>query len=137
MIITVPKTKTHQDYVTLKETRTLKCRCNNGDDRHCAVHKLLDLIKYRLNNKTEALFLLDNGFPVTYTVLRRVLKVLVESVGLDYRYYTPHALRIGEATDRNMRGEPLEVTMKFINWKSRKSAMVYIRPDNEDFVLFE
>ena len=37
----------------------------------------------------------------------------------------------------NMRGESLEVTMKFVNWKSRKSAMVYIRPDNEDFVLFE
>ena len=61
----------------------------------------------------------------------------MESIGLDPKYYPPHSLRIGEATDQNMRGVPLEQTMKFIKWKNRKSAMTYIRPDNEDFIKFQ
>ena len=61
----------------------------------------------------------------------------MEAIGLDYKYYPPHSLRIGEATDQNMRGIPIEQTMKFIKWKNRKSAMTYIRPDNEDFIRFQ
>ena len=64
------------------------------------------------------------------------MKILCDAVDIDHRYYTPHAIRIGEATDRNISGEPIERTMKFVNWKSRESAMVYIRPDNEDFAKF-
>ena len=134
MIVTLPRTKTHQIDAPVCETRTLKCRCA---ENYCAVHAVFNLVKNRMNNKNEALFLLGNGFPVTYSILRKVLAYLCDYVGLDSRYYPPHSLRIGEATDRNMNGEPLEITMKFVNWKNRKSAMVYIRPDNEDFVLFE
>ena len=112
----------------------MPCRC--PQERRCAVHAVRNILRGRLRYKHQALFLLSNGFPVTYSALRKILKVLCAEVGLNHHYYTPHALRIGEATDRNMNGESLEVTMKFINWKNRKSAMVYIRPDNEDFVKF-
>ena len=133
-IVTVPRTKTRQVDAPVPETRTIKCRCKYGP---CIVHELADYLKDRIGNGPEGLFLLPNGFPVTYTILHDILKELCGMVGLDWHYYTPHALRIGEATDQNMRGVPLEKTMKFVNWKSRKSAMIYIRPDNEDFVKFQ
>ena len=85
----------------------------------------------------EGLFLLDNGFPVTYHIWRQLVRFLVEAIGLDPKYYPPHSFRIGQATDMSMNGEPIERIMKFIGWKNRKSAMTYIRPDNEDFVKFQ
>ena len=132
-ILTLPKTKTHQIDAPYKETRTVYCRCDVGP---CPVHELAALLRDRKYEPNQALFLLSNGFPVTYRVLRDLLKNLCIAVGIDHRYYPSHSLRIGEATDRNMSGEPLEVTMKFVNWKSRRSAMIYIRPDNEDLVNF-
>ena len=133
LIITLKRSKTFQEYSAVQETRTLKCRCPDL----CAVCETYRLVKDRLDHTHEGLFLLDNGFPVTYNIWRKLLKSLVESIGLDPRYYPPHSLRIGEATDQNMRGVPLEQTMKFIKWKNRKSAMTYIRPDNEDFIKFQ
>ena len=135
-IVTVPLTKTQQIDAPIKETRTVKCRCNIG---LCPVHELLEYLQGRLDgtHENEALFLLPNGFPVTYRKLRKILVLLCELVNLDWHYYTPHALRIGEATDRNIGGESLERTMKYIGWRSKRSAMIYIRPDNPDFVKFE
>ena len=133
MIITLNKSKTFQEYSPVQETRTLTCRCPDL----CAVCETYALVKHRFDRPHEGLFLLSNGFPVTYSIWRKLLKSLVEAIGLDYKYYPPHSLRIGEATDQNMRGVPLEQTMKFIKWKNRKSAMTYIRPDNEDFIKFQ
>ena len=133
MIITLKKSKTFQEYSAVQETRTLNCRC----PELCAVCETYRLVKHRFDQPHEGLFLLDNGFPVTYNIWRKLLKSLVEAIGLDPHYYPPHSLRIGEATDQNMRGVPIEQTMKFIKWKNRKSAMTYIRPDNEDFIRFQ
>ena len=131
-IVTLPRTKTHQIDAKFPETRTVYCRC----PKPCPVHELAKLLKNRMHNDEQALFVMDNGFPVSYYRLRQIMKILSTGFGLDWHYYTPYCLRIGEATDRTLRGEPLEKTMKFVNWKSKKSAMVYIRPDNEDFVKF-
>ena len=133
MIITLKRSKTFQEYSAVQETRTLKCRCPDI----CAVCETYQLVRDRLDHVHEGLFLLDNGFPITYYIWRKLLRTLVESIGLDPKYYPPHSLRIGEATDQNMRGVPIEQTMKFIKWKNRKSAMTYIRPDNEDFIRFQ
>ena len=133
MIITLKRSKTFQEYSAVQETRTLKCRCPDI----CAVCETYELVKCRMDQVHEGLFLLDNGFPITYNIWRKLLKELVLSIGLDPKYYPPHSLRIGEATDQNMRGVPIEQTMKFIKWKNRKSAMTYIRPDNEDFIKFQ
>ena len=130
----LPRSKTSQVDAPTRETRTIWCSCDRGP---CAVHEMAALLKDRMNEGSEALFLMDNGFPVTYNVLRKILKTLCEAIGLDPRYYTPHSLRIGCATDMSMEGVPIEIIMKFINWKSRKSAMIYIRPDNEDFIRFQ
>ena len=73
---------------------------------------------------------------MTYKDLMDMLERLCELSGFERQYYTTHALRIGEATDRSMRGEPIESIMKFVGWRSRKSAMIYIRPDNPDLVIF-
>ena len=100
------------------------------------VHALWEICKDRLDRKNEALFLLSNGFPVTYSVLRKILKILCNAVQIDHHYYPPHSLRIGEATDQSMRGRPIELIMKFIQWKTRETAMIYIRPDNVDFIKF-
>ena len=132
-IVTLPQSKTHQIDAQYKETRTVKCRCEVGP---CPVHELAQLLKSRHGEPYEALFWLENGFPVTYYRFKKVMKILCEAHGLEWQYYTPYCLRIGEATDRSMRGESIERIMKFVNWKSRKSAMTYIRPDNEDFVKF-
>ena len=135
-IIELPDAKTKQRYDPGKETRTIYCRCNTVGSRKCAVHSLYIICKDRLDKKRQALFLLPDGFPVTYNVYRKILRVLCDAVGIDYRYYTPHALRIGEATDRSMRGDSIESIMKFVQWKTRESAMIYIRPNNVDFVKF-
>ena len=134
-IVVLPKTKTNNVDAPNRETRTIECRCDKGIS--CVVHELAELLKDRMHCKNEALFLMENGFPITYNALHEILKILCDAVGIDWHYYTSHALRIGEATDQNRRGVPLEKTMKFICWKSRKSAMIYIRPDNEDNVKFE
>ena len=135
-IIRLPYTKTKQEYDPGHETRTIHCRCHTVGRDYCAVHALWDICKDRLDHKEEALFLLPDGFPVTYNVLRKILKILCDAVGIDHRYYPTHSLRIGEATDQSMRGRPIELIMKFIQWKSRESAMIYIRPDNVDFIKF-
>ena len=136
-IIELPHAKTKQKYDPGKETRTLHCRCSTVGKKKCAVHALYLICKERLKRKKQALFLLPNGFPVTYNIYRQILKVLCDAVGIDHHYYTPHALRIGEATDRSMRGDSIESIMKFIQWKTRESAMIYIRPNNVDFVKFQ
>ena len=115
-ILTLPKPKTHNVDSPGNETRTVHCRCNTK--YACAVHELANLLKDRMNCPYEALFLNDNGFPITYNQLRQILKILCDAIGVDHHYYPPHSLRIGEATDQNMRGVPLEVTMKFVSWKS-------------------
>ena len=74
---------------------------------------------------------------MTYKDLMDMLETLSNLSGFERQYYTTHALRIGEATDRSMRGEPIESIMKFVGWLSRKSAMIYIRPDNSDLAKFE
>ena len=132
MIITLPRTKTHQIDAKVPETRTINCRC----PKPCAVHSLIDVIGDRILDGEQALFLDERGYSVSYYKLGKLMKTLCNAFNLDWHYYTPYCLRIGEATDRTMRGDPIEKTMKFVNWKSRKSAMVYIRPDNEDFVKF-
>ena len=70
LIVTLPRTKTHQIDAPVCETRTLKCRC---DENYCAVHAVYDLVKDRMDHTNEAIFLLENGFPVTYRILRKVL----------------------------------------------------------------
>lgn len=135
-VIELPHSKTKQKYDTGTETRTIHCECEKVGPQKCSVHTLWELCKDRMENKHEALFLMPDGFPVTYNVLSNVLRILCEAVGIDYHYYTSHALRIGEATDRSMRGETVETIMKFVQWKHRESAMIYIRPNNVDFVKF-
>ena len=132
-IVTVPRSKTHQIDSRTRETRTVHCRCHLGP---CPVHELAELLKGR-DEPNEALFLLENGFPMTYSILRQILRTLCEGVGVEWQYYTPHALRIGEATDRTLQGDPVARTMKFIGWRSEKSALIYIRPDNPDFAKFD
>ena len=132
-IVELPRSKTRQIDAPAPETRTIYCRCKRGP---CVVHELAQHLQGRMHHHPEGLFLLDSGFPITYTVLRKILHTLCDAVGIDWHYYPPHALRIGEATDQSQRGIPIERIMKFVTWRSRKSAMIYIRPDNEDFVKF-
>ena len=137
-IIELPHSKTHQKYDKGKETRTLYCECKKYGKRYCCVHTLKEILKNRMGTEHchEAIFLNRNGYPVTYNQWQKLLKILCNAIGIDPKYYPSHSLRIGEATDRSMRGEPIERIMKFIGWKHRKSAMIYIRPDNPDFVKF-
>ena len=132
MIITLPRTKTHQIDAKVPETRTIHCRCS----KPCPVHALKAVIYNRIGNGDDGLFVDDKGYVISYYKLGKLMKLLCNSFNLNWHYYTPYCLRIGEATDRTLRGDPIEKTMKFVNWKSRKSAMVYIRPDNPDFVKF-
>ena len=120
------------------ETRTLYCKCKQYGKKYCCVHTLAEILKDRrgAQHQHEALFLNPNGYPITYNQWSKILQVLCRAIGIDPKYYTSHSLRIGEATDRSMRGESIERIMKFIGWKHRKSAMIYIRPDNPDFVKF-
>ena len=137
-IIKLPHAKTKQKYDKGFETRTLYCECEKYGKRYCAVHTLAEILKGRMGkeHRHEAIFLNTNGYPVTYNQLQKLLKILCTEIGIDPKYYPSHSLRIGEATDRSMRGEPIERIMKFIGWKHRKSAMIYIRPDNPDFIKF-
>ena len=136
MLVELPYGKTHQLNSVSKETRTVKCSCAQG---LCAVHEVAALIKQRYlysTRRTGPLFLLPDGSPVTYFHLKETLASLAELFDLDKRYYTPHCLRIGRATELHLLGWSLPRIMKFMGWTSRKSAMKYIRPNNPDFVMF-
>ena len=37
----------------------------------------------------------------------------------------------------HLRGVSVEGIMKFMGWLSRRSAMIYIRPNNEDFIRMD
>ena len=133
VIVKLPYSKTKGRYAPGYETRTLKCRCHEG---LCAVHAVADVVKHRMHKRYEAVFTLPNGSPVTYSILRGVLRALCNLFHLNYQFYTSHALRYGQATDLHRRGWSIPRIMKWMGWESRKSAMKYIRPDNEDFVKF-
>ena len=133
LVITLPWAKTKSKYNPEIETRTIPCRCADGP---CAVHEVRKLVKKRQAHGYQAVFLLPNGTPVTYALLSNVLKELCKLVGLNPKYYTSHSLRYGQATDLHLKKWSVTRIMKWMGWQSRKSAMRYIRPDNEDFVRF-
>lgn len=133
LIVRLPYSKTRGRYAPEYETRTIKCRCHEGV---CAVHIVADLIRDRLHKPYEAVFVMPNGAPVTYTTLKKVLRALSELFHLNYQFYTSHALRYGQATDLHRKGWSIARIMKWMGWESRKSAMKYIRNNNEDFVKF-
>ena len=133
LIVKLPYGKTKGKYAPAFETRTLKCRCHEG---LCAVHRVARLVKNRMHKRYEAVFLMPNGSPVTYSTLNKVLKLLCEMFDLNPCFYTSHALRYGQATDLHRKGWSISRIMKWMGWVSRKSAMKYIRPDNEDFIQF-
>ena len=136
MLIELPYGKTHQLNSTSKETRHIKCSCNEG---LCAVHEVAALVKNRYLKSTRRdrpLFLLADASPVSYYHLKETLRCLAELFDLDPKHYTPHCLRIGRATELHINGWSLPRIMKFMGWTSRKSAMKYIRPNNPVFVTF-
>ena len=82
------------------------------------------------------MFLFEDGSQVTYYYLKETMKLLCTLYDLNYKFYTPHCLRIGLATQFHRDGLTLPAIMKYMGWTSRKSAMRYIRPNNPDFVYF-
>ena len=133
LIVSLPYAKTKRKHLPPSETRTLKCRCDEG---LCAVHEVANLVKDRMHLKYQAVFLMPHGAPVTYSTLLNVLHELCVLFNLHPPCYTSHALRYGQATDLHLRGWSIPRIMKWMGWLTRSSAMKYIRPDNEDFVKF-
>ena len=133
LIVTLPWAKTKSKFDPELETRTVPCRCSEGC---CAVHEVRKLVKHRMKFGYQSVFLMPGGVPLTYSLLSKVLKELCVLVGLNPRFYTTHALRYGQATDLHFKRWTIPRIMKWMGWKSHKSAMRYIRPDNEDFVRF-
>ena len=133
LIVSLPYAKTKPKHLPPRETRTLRCRCAEG---LCAVHEVAHLVKDRMHLPYQAVFLMPNGSPVSYSTLYDVLHELCVLFDLDPSYYTSHALRYGQATDLHLKGWPIPRIMKWMGWLTQASAMKYIRPDNEDFVRF-
>ena len=133
VIVTLPYSKTKSKYDPEWESRTLRCRCDEG---LCAVHEVADIVRDRQRYRYQAVFLMPDGSPVTYSTLNKTLKALCNLVGLNPEHYTSHALRYGQATDLHFKNWTIPGIMKWMGWLSRKSAMRYIRPDNPDFVQF-
>ena len=133
VIATLPYAKNRPKHEPRAETRTVRCRCNEG---LCAVHEVAELIRSRQHRPYQAVFLLPNGSPLTYRKYLRVLNQLCILYKLNPSYYTSHSLRYGQATDLFLSDWPIPRIMKWMGWDSRKSAMRYIRPNNEDFLKF-
>ena len=133
VIVTLPYSKTKSKYDPEWESRTLRCRCNEG---LCAVHEVADIVRDRQRYRYQAVFLMPDVSPVTYSTLNKTLKALCNLFGLNAEHYTSHALRYGQATDLHFKNWTIPGIMKWMGWLSRKSAMRYIRPDNPDFVQF-
>ena len=134
VVLTLPYSKTNQPNRYKTELRTIKPRSDGGP---CAVMMLKEVCRGRMGRFSEPVFLQSPGLAINYKQVSDVLTALCVYFGLDRRYYTPHALRIGAATDAHMKGVSLFRIMVDYNWKSRKVAMGYIRVDNEDLEKFE
>ena len=80
--------------------------------------------------------MLNDGLAMGYKNISLVLSGVSKQFGLEPKYYTTHALRIGAATDAFLQGKSIEQIMIMFNWKSRKTARGYVRPNNPDFEKF-
>ena len=107
------------------------------DGGPCPVALLKKICVGRMTKREEPVFLQTDGRALNYTQVSDVLTVLCTHFGLDRKFYTPHSLRIGAATDAYLQGLSLFTIMVKFNWKSKRTAMGYIRTGNEDLEKFE
>ena len=133
LIVRIPYSKTNQPHHRKREIRVVRCRC--GPNKACPVHLVWDIYKSRVHMPDDALFKKSDDTELTYNAISCVLAILCQVFGLEVASYTTHSLRIGGATDAHMQGLTLPQIMIKFNWKSRKTAMRYIRP-NDDVEMF-
>ncbi|XP_052277466.1 uncharacterized protein LOC127876350 [Dreissena polymorpha] len=64
----------------------------------CPVAALKKYLKYRGHSNSDALFIMQNGSPLTRTKFISNLKHVLRSIGMDDSKYNGHSFRIGAAT---------------------------------------
>ena len=135
LVITLPFSKTNRPgHRQILETRTVYKRTDGGP---CPVELMKKICKNRMDKHNEPVFTLNDGRAWDYDTISSVLKGYCTYFGLDPKYYTSHALRIGGATDLFEQGKTLQQIMIAFNWKSKRVAMGYIRVENPDLEKFE
>jgi len=75
-----------------------------------------------------ALFIHFDKKPVTNYQVSKVLKLCLDSIGLNSQEFSPHSFRIGAATSAAMQGVPEETIKCFGRWSSN-AVQTYIRPN--------
>lgn len=134
ILINIPQSKTNQPGSGEEEVRELHKRIDEGP---CPVELLRSICVGRMTQSNDPVFEVAPSQGFSYHEVSQVLTILAKGLGLDPQIYTSHALRIGGATDEHKQGKTLVQIQKQFNWKSKKSALRYIRPFNPDEAILK
>ena len=133
VLLKLPGSKTNQK--GKKEYRTLvhRCQTETVDSKYCPACAAIKLIQDR-NDKDEALFLNDVGRPFTYKDVHQMMEKIAIALNLNPRYYRPHCLRVGGATDLYQEyGKSIDWIMLNCNWAARRTVLErYLKLVNPD-----
>ncbi len=117
------KGKTYQ--FGAKLTAVLICNCFS---KVCALHALIKLIEYKINNRDSDLnriFQLTNGKSLNKYALAQGFRKLTKACGFQPGEVTPHGARKGGAQQAIRDGLPAPYIMKQADWRTEKSLNRY------------
>ncbi len=105
------------------EQCAIKCECPKA---LCAVCELMKMLRMRkLKSLAEPLFRLADGRVLSRHLVENLIHNLATDLKLDTRYYAPHSLRKGGATELKKRGVDDSILRGIGRWKS-DSMFLYI-----------
>ena len=137
VLLKLPGSKTNQLNLK-KEYRTLwhRCKSEKVSEKLCAACAVLKLISGRGQNPDAPLFVQSNGKPFTYAKIHTMMRKLAKKFKLNPKFYTPHCLRIGGATDLYQEyGKDVDWIKLHCNWKSTRTVLErYLKLVNPDVV---
>ena len=132
LVIDINVGKTIKDGTVIQYV--LDCQCPNK--YHCVVHLVRPLVRHRLKQPTEPLFLKPNGQIFDTSAMRALLKLLCDKFELDKHFYTPYCLRVGAACETWWNTGNLWLVMQRYYWKTSTSCRKYLRSGNIDLYKF-
>ena len=127
--IRLPGSKTN--HINTEEIRIIHCVC--AKNWPCTVHLLLPVYQARQHDPGAWLFAKQDGSPYYRHDLEETLLNCCDFLDLEYKYYTPHALRIGGATWLWWHQHTVAEIAHKGNWRS-DSVLTYLRSENPDLI---
>ena len=95
---------------------------------YCPVQlaKNYSILRPKYNSPTEQFYIFQDYSPVRPENVRKIMRELIDSIGLDSNLYDTHSFRIGRATDMLKAGFTVEQIKRKGRWRSN-AVFKYLR----------